>query len=79
MQAYHQSFNTQAYTNGAAAAAAAAAYYQHHNSANYVIPSQYGSIADGFGYSANPTMAAAAALANTPQVYNAQQVSANHP
>jgi ADP-ribosylglycohydrolase len=79
MQAYHQSFNPQAYisnTNGAAAAVAAAAYYQHHNPANYVIPSQY-SIADGFGYGAgNPTsVAAAAALAvGSPQAYNAQQV-----
>ena len=75
MQAYHSSFNPQAYSNGAAAAAAAAAYYQqHHNSsANYVIPSQYSSIADGFGYGTNHI--AAAALANNTQVYNAQQVS----
>ena len=75
MQAYHQSFNPQAYitnSNGAAAAAAAAAYY--HNPANYVIPSQY-SITEGFGYAANPTAAAAAALASTPQAYNAQQVN----
>ena len=74
MQAYHQSFNPQAYSTNAAAAAAAAAYYQHHNTANYVLPTQYSSITDGFGYSANPTMAAAAALANTSQVYNPQQV-----
>lgn len=81
MQAYHQSFNPQAYitnTNGAAAAAAAAAYYQHHNPANYVIPSQYHSIgADtGFGYcsTTNPAVAAAAALANTPQAYNQQVI-----
>ena len=79
MQAYHQSFNPQAYisnTNGAAAAVAAAAYYGHHNPANYVIPPQY-SITDGFGYAAgNPTAAvAAAALAGgSPQNYNAQQV-----
>ena len=79
MQAYHQSFNPQAYisnTNGAAAAVAAAAYYQHHNPANYVIPSQY-SIADGFGYGAgnSTAVAAAAALAGgSPQAYNAQQV-----
>lgn len=76
MQAYHQSFNPQAYianTNNAAAAAAAAAYYQHHNPANYVLQSQY-SLADGFGYASNPTssaVAAAAALAN-PQAYNSQ-------
>ncbi len=81
MQAYHQSFNPQAYisnTNGAAAAVAAAAYYQHHNPANYVIPSQY-SIADGFGYGAgNSTAAAAAALAGgSPQAYNGQQVNKN--
>ena len=81
MQAYHQSFNPQAYitnTNGAAAAvAAAASYYQHHNPANYVIPSQY-SITDSFGYAAsNPTavVAAAALAGSNPQVYNAQQVT----
>jgi hypothetical protein len=75
MQAYHQSFNPQAYmantANNAAAAAAAAAYY-HHNPANYVLQSQYG-LTEGFGYAANPTtaVAAAAALAN-PQAYNSQ-------
>lgn len=76
MQAYHQSFNPQAYianSNGAAAAAAAAAYYTHHNPANYVLPTQY-SITDGFSYSAaaNPSSAAVAALVNTPQAYNSQ-------
>ena len=82
MQAYHQTFNPQAYisnTNGAAAAVAAAAYYQHHNPANYVIPSQY-SIADGFGYGAGNSTAAAAAAAlagGSPQAYNAQQVNKN--
>jgi hypothetical protein len=85
MQAYHQSFNPQAYitnTNGAAAAAAAAAYYQHHNPASYVLPGQY-SITDGFSYSAaaaaagaSPASSAAvaAALVNTPQAYATSQV-----
>ena len=78
MQAYHQSFNPQAYitnSNGAVAAAAAAAYYQHHNPANYVIPSQY-SLPDGFGYcaSTNPN---AVGLAGTPQGYSSQQPSSS--
>ena len=65
MQAYHQSFNPQAYSNGAAAAVAAAAYYQHHNPANYVIPPQY-SMADGFNYNNNNVLppGTAVALAN---------------
>lgn len=76
MQAYHQSFNPQAYitnSNGAVAAAAAAAYYQHHNPANYVIPSQY-SLPDGFGYCA-ATNPSAVGLANSTQGYNSQQVN----
>ena len=76
MQAYHQSFNPQAYitnNNGAVAAAAAAAYYQHHNPANYVIPSQY-SLPDAFGYcpTGNPN---AVGLAANPQSYPGQQVN----
>jgi hypothetical protein len=79
MQAYHQSFNPQAYitnTNGAAAAVAAAAYYQHHNPANYVIPSQYSigdniriPISETFGYNPNSTSSNAA--------FNSQQVRLN--
>jgi len=70
MQAYHQSFNPQAYNNGAAAVVAAAYYNQHHNPGNYVIPSQY-SMPEGFSY--NNTSTGIAGNSSGNPSYSSQQ------
>ncbi len=72
MQAYHQTFNTQAYNNGAAAAVAAAYYNQHHNPGNYVLPSQY-SMSEGFNYNSSGLSGSGGTGSSSNPNYGSQQ------